>query len=108
MVRRIVIEAELPDDSRMVFRIRVDANLIGEGLTSAQVHILVGEILDRIDRRRPRRVRRPGVIFVDESSVQKTGHDRQLLSNRCGRSFTAIASIGSQAAHLAIIQTVRR
>ena len=49
MVRRIVIEAELPDDSRTVFRIRVDANLIGEGLTSAQVHILVGEILDRID-----------------------------------------------------------
>jgi hypothetical protein len=49
MVRRIVIEAEPPDDSRTVFRMCVDANLIGEGLTSAQVHMLVGEILDRID-----------------------------------------------------------
>ena len=48
MVRRIVIELETPGDSRTMFRLRIDANLIAEGLTAVQAHILVGEILERI------------------------------------------------------------
>jgi len=48
MVRQIVIELETPGDSRTMFRLLIDNNLIAEGLTAAQAHILVGEILERI------------------------------------------------------------
>jgi hypothetical protein len=47
-MRLIVIEAETPGDSRTMFRLRIDKHIIGEGLTAAQTHLLVGEILDRI------------------------------------------------------------
>ncbi len=48
MVRQIVIEAESPGDSRTMFRLRIDASAIAEGLTAVQAHVLVGEILERI------------------------------------------------------------
>jgi hypothetical protein len=48
MFKRIVIEAESPGDSRSLFRLEVDRHLIGEGLTAAQVHLLLGEVLDRV------------------------------------------------------------
>lgn len=48
MVREIVIEAETPGNSRTMFRLRIDANSIAEGLTAVQAHVLVGEILERI------------------------------------------------------------
>jgi hypothetical protein len=48
MLRQIVVEAETPGDSRTMFRLRIDANLIAEDLTTAQAHLLVGEILERI------------------------------------------------------------
>ena len=48
MARQIVIEAETPGDSRTMFRLRIDANLIAEELTAVQAHILIGEILERI------------------------------------------------------------
>jgi len=48
MVRQIVIEAETPGDSRTMFRLRIDASAIAEGLTAVQAHVLVGEILERI------------------------------------------------------------
>ncbi len=48
MVRQIVIEAETPGDSRTMFRLRMDARPIAEGLTAVQAHVLVGEILERI------------------------------------------------------------
>ena len=47
MLRQIVVEAETIGDSRTMFRLRIDANVIAEGLTAAQAHLLVGEILDR-------------------------------------------------------------
>jgi hypothetical protein len=47
MLRQIVVEAETAGDSRTMFRLRIDANVIAEGLTAAQAHLLVGEILDR-------------------------------------------------------------
>ena len=53
MARQIVIEAETPGDSRTMFRLRIDANLIAEELTAVQAHILIGEILDRIASPRP-------------------------------------------------------
>ncbi len=48
MVRQIVIETETPGDSRTMFRLRIDANAIAEGLTAVQAHVLVGEILESI------------------------------------------------------------
>jgi hypothetical protein len=48
MVRQIVIEAETPGDSRTMFRLRIDASAIAEGLTAVQAHVLLGEILERI------------------------------------------------------------
>jgi|SRR5271168_3535814 hypothetical protein len=47
-MRQIVIEAETPDDSRTMFRLRVDETVAAEGLTSAQAQIAVGEILEGI------------------------------------------------------------
>jgi hypothetical protein len=53
MVRQIVIEAETPGDSRTMFRLRIDASLIADDLTSVQAHILVGEIFERIAMPKP-------------------------------------------------------
>jgi hypothetical protein len=47
-VERIVIELEIPGDSRSLFRLRLDNKVVGENLTAVQTHLLVGEILDRI------------------------------------------------------------
>jgi hypothetical protein len=52
-MRLIVIEAETPGDSRTMFRLRIDKHLIAEGLTAVQVHILVGETLERIALPKP-------------------------------------------------------
>ena len=52
-MRQVVIEAETPGDSRTMFRLRIDKNLIAEGLTAVQAHILVGEILERIALPKP-------------------------------------------------------
>jgi hypothetical protein len=49
MVERLVIEMETPNDSRAMFRVRMDDLILGEGLTAAQAHLLVGEVLDRIN-----------------------------------------------------------
>jgi hypothetical protein len=63
MVRQILIEAEPPpDDSQTMFRLRIDANLIAEGVTAVQAQILVCEVLERIavlnPAERPKRTRR--------------------------------------------------
>ncbi len=51
MVGRILIELETPNDSRSMFRLIVDEAVVGETLTAAHAHILVGEILDRASSR---------------------------------------------------------
>lgn len=48
MVERIVVEIETPGDSRTMFRVRMDDLVLGENLTAAQAHLIVGEVLDRI------------------------------------------------------------
>jgi hypothetical protein len=47
-IKRIVIELETPGDSRTMFRLRLDDNVVCKNLTAVQTHLLVGEILDRI------------------------------------------------------------
>jgi hypothetical protein len=54
MFERIVIEANTSGDSRSLFRLLVDGHLIGEGLTGAQVRLLLREVLDRFNPGRPR------------------------------------------------------
>ena len=55
MIERIVIEAQTPDDSRTMFRVRMDDLVVGQDLTAAQAHLIVGEVLDRITIPRARR-----------------------------------------------------
>jgi hypothetical protein len=50
MIRQIVIEAESTDDSRWMFRLSIDATLIAKGVTPAQAHLLVGEILGALPK----------------------------------------------------------
>ena len=45
---RIVIEFEPPGDSSALFRVIVADTVVDDGLTAAQAHILVGEILERL------------------------------------------------------------
>jgi hypothetical protein len=52
-IERIVIALETPGDSRSMFRLLLDDAVIGENLTAAQAHLLVGEILDRITLPKP-------------------------------------------------------
>src|SRR5208283_1955941 len=55
MVRQIVIELETPGDSRTMFRLRIDENLIADGLTAAQAHHVCEALLPK--RSRPTRPR---------------------------------------------------
>jgi hypothetical protein len=45
---RIIIEPEQPGDSRALFRLLIGENVVAEGMTAAQIHILVGDILERV------------------------------------------------------------
>ena len=44
----IAVEAETTGDSRTMFRLRINGRLVGENLTAAQTHLLVGNVLERI------------------------------------------------------------
>ena len=44
----IRIQAETPGDSASLFRFLIDDNVVGESLTAAEAHLLVGEILGRV------------------------------------------------------------
>jgi hypothetical protein len=52
-VKQIIIEIETPGDSRSMFNLRINERVIGNNLTAAQAHVLVGEILARISVARP-------------------------------------------------------
>jgi hypothetical protein len=45
---RIVIELEAPGDSRTMFRLLVGEKVVADGMTAAQTHLLVGDILERL------------------------------------------------------------
>ena len=79
MLRQIVIEAETPGDSRTMFRLRIDANLIAEDLTTAQAHLLVGEILGRIALPKP---------LPSDDAEQQPSSDSAAL--RLGRRWTGL------------------
>jgi hypothetical protein len=45
---RIVIEPETSGDFRSLFRLSVGGKLVAEGMTAAQIHILVGDVLEQM------------------------------------------------------------
>jgi hypothetical protein len=45
---RIIIEPEEPGNSRALFRLLVGEKVVAEGMTAAQIHILVGDILEKM------------------------------------------------------------
>jgi hypothetical protein len=58
----ITVETQGPDDSATMFRLSIDDKVVGEYLTAAQTHFLIGEILERValprrDDRAPSRAR---------------------------------------------------
>jgi len=44
----VCIETETAGDSRTMFRLRVNGQVIAGNLTAVQAHLLVGEVLERI------------------------------------------------------------
>ncbi len=46
----IVIQSERPGNSATLFRLMLGQKLIAKNMTAVQVHILVGEILERLVR----------------------------------------------------------
>jgi hypothetical protein len=46
--KTISVEAESPEDSGTLFRLRIDDLIVGEDLTAVQAHLLVGIILERV------------------------------------------------------------
>lgn len=44
----IVIQSEKPGNSASLFRLMIGQKLIAKNMTAVQVHILVGEILERL------------------------------------------------------------
>ena len=44
----IRIQAETPGDSASLFQLIIDEKIVGEHLTAAQAHLLIGEILGRV------------------------------------------------------------
>ena len=69
--KTISVEAESPDDSATMFRLRIDDLIVGEDLTAAQAHLLVGEILERVAL--PRREGRARTAVL--ASHDERGHD---------------------------------
>jgi hypothetical protein len=45
---RIIIETETPDESRTMFRVLLDAKVVGQGLTAVQAQLVAGEIIERL------------------------------------------------------------
>jgi hypothetical protein len=64
--KSIAVEAESPDDSATMFSLRIDDLIVGRGLTAAQAHLLVGEILERVVL--PRRMAQKQLVSQLEAS----------------------------------------
>jgi hypothetical protein len=45
---RIIIETETPDERRTMFRVLLDAKVVGQGLTAVQAQLVTGEIIERL------------------------------------------------------------
>jgi hypothetical protein len=61
LLETITVETQTPGDSATMFRLWIDGKMVGESLTAAQTHLLIGEILARValPRRRDRDLSRP-------------------------------------------------
>ncbi len=68
MPKSIAVEAESPDDSATMFSLRIDDLIVGRGLTAAQAHLLVGEILERVVLPRRKEQDRPSPLASGQSS----------------------------------------
>ena len=65
----IAVEAETTGDSRTMFRLRINGRLVGENLTAAQTHLLVGNVLERIALPNNARVERHDEVSAPENLV---------------------------------------
>ena len=65
----IVVQAETPGVSTSLFRVAIGRKVIAEGLTAAQAHLLVGNILEQLVR--PRRAS-PGTLLASLNQSHAT------------------------------------
>ena len=79
MIQQILIEAELPDDAQSMFRLSINANLIAKGVTTAQAHYLVGEVLRRIGSSRRAETVMFGADGDASESVRGSGAEAETL-----------------------------
>jgi hypothetical protein len=56
---KITIEQEEPGDSSALFRLLVGEKVVAEGMTAAQIHILVGEVLEQMTLQKGQREATP-------------------------------------------------
>jgi hypothetical protein len=66
--------------SRITFRLRIDANVVAQRVTAAQVRLLVGELLDRVTL--PKRDDRASVHSVPLSGQRVLRETGDILSPR--------------------------
>jgi hypothetical protein len=45
---KIIVEQESPGNPRTLFRVMMYGNVFAEGLTAAQAHVIVGDILETL------------------------------------------------------------
>jgi hypothetical protein len=109
MVRQIVIEVEPPDDSQTVFRLCIDENLVAEGLTAAQAHMLVGEsLIELACRSQTRRLRRPRAIFRRELAARAQKRHSSRTDDLFQRLMPGQATVGTNRATAATRHLKRR
>src|ERR1700722_10958998 len=82
----IAVEAETTGDSRTMFRLRINGRLVGENLTAAQTHLLVGNVLERIAL--------PNNVHVGISAPENNLEPLQGEAFARGRGFNSIFGIG--------------
>jgi hypothetical protein len=58
---KIVVEQEKPGNPRTLFRVLMYGNVLAEGLTAAQAHVIVGDILESLVL--PQSLQKPSVLL---------------------------------------------
>jgi hypothetical protein len=76
-IQQIMIEAEWPDDVQSMFRLTIDSNLIAKGVTAAEAHYLVGEVLGAVRHPHPLRGRRSTQRWVYEIATGQKSSTRK-------------------------------
>jgi hypothetical protein len=97
----IAIELEAAGDSRSMFRVRIDATVVGGNLTAAQAQLLVGDILERIALPNRNRMSRRE-IGTEKGELEPSGGEAfRVATSRPTAWLIRLATISATFRHLA-------